>query len=575
MPTTTALLDLEAAAAARFPAWFAGRRATATRAFVRGLARFVRLDEASATVSRHAHLAGLELVEALLVDLEAGYFVDPIERQRIPERGRVVIVANHPLGAIDALALLHCVGQVRRDVRIVANDVLAAIGGLAPLLLPVRNLGGGASRDSVRAIEAALADDEAVIVFPAGVVARAGWRGIRDGRWQRGFARFAAQSGAPVLPVHVRGRNSAFFYCAAAFAGPFGAALLPREALARRGVRVTLRVAPLRPAPDAGTRRDVVAEVRADVESIGRGRDRRDATPPVAHASARVDVARELAALPCLGTLGGSRRVHAGRLAPGSALLAEIGRLREATFRAVGEGSGQARDLDRFDAWYDHIVLWDADACEVLGAYRVAPCARVITERGEDGLNTRSLFDYDATLRQQLPHALELGRSFVQPAYWGSRSLDLLWCGIGAYLRTQPGVRWLFGPVSISGALPPAARDQLVAYYDAYHGARGRQVLARRPYLPHREATPFGALDADAAMRVMRANLAALGAEVPVLYRHYVELCEPGGVQFLAFGVDPAFSGCVDGLVQVDLDRLRPRKRARYVEGAAAAALPA
>ena len=258
--------------------------------------------------------------------------------------------------------------------------------------------------------------------------------------------------------------------------------------------------------------------------------------------------------------IGAERMTHA---VPN--LIAELGRLREATFRAVGEGSGRSRDLDRYDAWYDHIVLWDTDAWEIVGAYRIAPCARVLAEHGEDGLYTASLFRYDATLRAQLPRALELGRSFVQPAYRSHRSLDLLWSGIGAYLRTQPDARWLFGPVSISAALPPAARELLVAYYERFHGAPQRTVAAHRPVTAPAAAVAFGDLDAGAAMRVLRANLAALGAEVPVLYRHYVDLCEPGGARFLAFGVDPRFSGCTDGLVQLDLDRVRPRKRERWL----------
>ena len=148
--------------------------------------------------------------------------------------GRLLIVANHPSGALDALALLDLVGRVRRDVRIVANDLLSALDGLDGLLLPVRILGGrpgaGQPARDRRGAEAG----QCVIVFPAGEVARLGLRGVTDGRWRRGFLRFARASGAPVLPVRIEARNSALFYGASALFKPVGTALLAREMFARR-----------------------------------------------------------------------------------------------------------------------------------------------------------------------------------------------------------------------------------------------------------------------------------------------------------------------------------------------------
>jgi hypothetical protein len=163
---------------------------------------------------------------------------------------------------------------------------------------------------------------------------------------------------------------------------------------------------------------------------------------------------------------------------------------------------------------------------------------------------------------------MELGRSFVAPEYWSSRSLDYLWQGIGVYLRAHPEVRHLFGPVSISAALPAAAREQIVAYYAHYHAGDGA-AHSRNPFLYRSAPEHFGTLDADIALKVLRANLDALGTSIPVLYKQYVDLCEPGGARFLAFGVDPDFSDAIDGLIEVDLACLKPQKRQRYLERAA------
>lgn len=565
--------DIPAPLAERFPRWFAGRRGRLVAPLVRGLARWSGIPEAAKFLADHAHLRGLAFVEAALEYLDVRYTVDQVERERLPAEGGVLLVANHPSGALDALALLHFAGSVRRDVCILANDLLLGLEPLADLLLPLRILGGRPTPDSLAAVEASLARGECVIVFPAGEVSRLGLGGLRDGRWRRGFVHFARAAGVPVLPVRVQARNSALFYGASALYKPAGTALLPRELFARRGCRIGLRIGrPMRLAPEQPTAA-ALASVRQALAAIGSRRESRAGQAPLAHPVDRKALVAELARLPLLGRTPDGKRIHAGPLAADSPLLREIGRLRELTFRQVGEGTGKRLDLDAYDTWYDHIVLWDPEALEIAGAYRVAPGERVFAERGVEGFYTASLFRFPCHWLPRLAQGMELGRSFVAPAYQGTRCLDELWLGIGAYLRTQPGVRYLFGPVSISAELPIAAREQLVAYYERYFGSRDTDVAARRPFRFLAAPPAFGELSHEDAFRVLKANLAALGTRVPTLYKQYTELCEPGGARFLAFGVDPDFSNSVDGLVELDLARLRPKKRQRYLGEAPPAAI--
>ena len=563
------MIELERRLEQSFPAWFQGARERLTRRLLRGFSRLSRLDEIDAFLARHGHQQGLALVEAALDHLGARYTVDQVERERIPATGRLLVVANHPSGGLDALALLHLVGSVRSDVRILANDLLAAIPGLAPLLLPVRILGGKPTPESIAAVEEALQREQCVIVFPAGEVARLGLRGVRDAQWRQGFLRFARATGTPVLPVRIEARNSAMFYGAAALLKSAGTALLPRELFTRRGARISLRIGLPRALDENVEPANALASIRQALYAIG---SRRESTPigpvPVAPAVDRKRLVDALALMPRLGTTPDGKRIHAGRLAGDSPVLREIGRLREITFRAAGEGTGQRLDLDAYDGWYDHIVLWDPEALEIAGAYRVAPGEAVLAERGLEGFYTASLFRYPCRMLERLAQGMELGRSFVTPAYQGTRSLDYLWLGIGAYLRAHPEVRYLFGPVSISAELPIAAREQLVAYYDRYFGCRRDGVAANRPFRFLAAPPAFSELDADTAYRVLKANLGALGTRVPTLYKQYTELCEPGGARFLAFGVDPDFNNAVDGLVELDLARVRPRKRERYLEAA-------
>lgn len=552
----------------RFPHWFRGRRATLAKPLLRAIGRWSKFDAIGGHLEANGHLRDFEFVRSSLDFLQARYLVDAAELRRIPASGRLLIVANHPSGALDALALLDAVGQVRRDVKIIANDLLSALDPLSGLLLPIRIVGGRPNPESLRAVEDALREERCVIIFPAGEVARLGLRGVSDGRWRRGFLRFARSTKTPVLPVRIEARNSALFYGASALFKPVGTALLAREMFARGARRIALRIGHPLQLPDAGRPTEMLRQVRRELHAIGTRHERPAPMGPEALIDA-LDPARVAAGVEAMELLGQTfdgKQIRVGRLAAGSPLLREIGRLRELTFRAVGEGTGHRLDIDLYDSWYEHIVLWDAAASRVAGAYRLARGAVVLPERGPAGFYTASLFDYADDALPRMQQGMELGRSFVAPEYWGSRSIDYLWQGIGAFLARHPDVRYLFGPVSISAALPFEAREQIVSYYTRYFGAREQCAASKRPFA-YRAAPPqFGdELDAQTAFRVLKNNLDALGATLPMLYRQYTELCEPGGARFLAFGVDPAFSDSVDGLIEVDLHRLRAKKRERYL----------
>lgn len=564
------MIQLQRRLAERYPDWFRGRRASIARPLLRTIERWSRLDAIDAFLAANAPLRGRAFLEAALEFLRAGYTADAADRARIPARGRQLIVANHPSGALDALALLHLVSGVRSDVKIVANDLLCAIANLDGLLLPVRILGGRPSAESLHAVERALNDEQCVIVFPAGEVSRLGPRGLRDTRWRRGFLRFASVCKAPVLPVRILARNSALFYGTSALCKPAATALLAREMFARHARRIVLRVGQPMTIPAHGDAETQLLAIRRALYALG---TRHEVAPPGPEPlAAPVDpvlLGAEVAQLTTLGQTCDGKRICVGRLGADSPLLRELGRLRELTFRAVGEGTGRSLDLDVHDSWYEHIVLWDAAAMKIAGAYRIARGAPVLAAHGIKGLYTASLFQYADDAVARLAQGMELGRSFVAPDYWGGRSIDYLWQGIGAYLRLYPKVRYLFGAVSMSGALSADAREQIVAYYDSFYGAQECDAVSKRRPFQYRAALPqFDTLDAGTSFRVLKANLDALGATIPMLFKQYTDLCEPGGARFLAFGVDPGFSDSVDGLIEVDLQRVRPKKRQRYLDAA-------
>jgi putative hemolysin len=568
------MFQLEDVIESKFPA-FGEQPEIIARPMMGFLKKLLREDEVNAFLAQCEGLEGFDFIEKLLDYLNCSYNFVGRELENIPAEGRVVIVANHPLGLLDGVALLKTVGQVRRDVRIVANDVLMAFEPLRSLLLPVVNVGAGNNRSNVGAIREALERDEAVIIFPSGEVSRAGPRGIRDGPWSGGFLKFAEHARAPVLPVHVGGRNSALFYGLSTLFRPLSTLMLLREPHHQRGATLPIRIGRLIPWKEiAGLdlpRAKKIQRFNHEVYSIGKNRVVGFKTEtPVAHPEDRLSLRRELRAAQHLGRTHDGKHIYLFDAKANSAVMRELGRLREIAFRQAGEGTGKKRDLDRFDAYYRHVLLWDDSELQIVGAYRIGEVAKILEERGPEGLYTHGLFSFGEGLRENFAQSLELGRSFVQPRYQGMRALEYLWYGIGAYLATRPDVRYLFGPVSLSASYPDEARQMLVYFYRRYFGLPERLATERTAFVipPEREIALARLLpgeDYDADFRTLKQQLAALGHAVPTLFKQYTELCDVGGTRFLAFNVDAAFANCVDGLVWVDLLRLKPGKRERYL----------
>jgi putative hemolysin len=568
------MFRLEDVIESKFPA-FGAQPQLLTRPMLALLRKLLREDEVNDFLEKCRGLEGFDFIDRILEYFNFSYSVVGREIENIPAEGRVVIVANHPLGLLDGVALLKLVAQVRRDVRIVANDVLMRFEPLRSLLLPVVNMGPGSNRANVEAIRGALDNDEAVIIFPSGEVSRAGLLGIRDGRWQGGFLRFAEHARAPVLPVYMHGRNSALFYGLSTVFRPISTLMLLREPHTQRDATLPIRIG--RPiawkeiAALEMTREQKIRRITREVYAIGTKRVAGiGGDVPVAHPEERLTLRRELRASRRLGETHDGKQIHLFDAQPNSSVMREIGRLREIAFRQAGEGTGRKRDIDAFDAYYRHVLLWDDAELQIVGAYRIGEVAKILEERGPEGIYSHGLFAFDDGLRAHFSQSLELGRSFVQPRYQGMRALEYLWNGIGAYLATRPDIRYLFGPVSLSADYPESARQMVVHFYRRYFGAPERLATPRNPYVipdaaQERLARLMPGADYAADFRILKGELAKVGLAVPTLYKQYADLCDVGGTRFLGFNVDPHFANCVDGLVQVDLLRLKPGKRERYL----------
>ncbi len=538
------------------------------------LRRLLYEQEFQQFAARHPHLKGLDMVEQVLEHLQIRCTIPAHDLEQIPEHGPLVIIANHPTGTLDGLALMYAVSRVRRDVKVVTNRMLTHLEPLSSLFIPVDNMGGRTRKSSLQQMESHLQGGGVLIFFPAGEVSRMTRKGIRDKSWHAGFIKLAGKFRAPLLPAWIDARNSALFYASAMVSETLPFLLLMQQMFRRRDSNLPIKIGQRIPWDSWHTPqlapRELADKCRKHVLRLGKGLSGPFKTEcAIARPEERIALRRELHNAECLGHTADGKIIYLWQRngQEDAPLLRELGRLREIAFRAVGEGSGKRRDTDKYDDDYLHLILWDDADLEIVGAYRFMPTALQVEARGVEGLYSHSLFHYDERMADVLRHGIELGRSFIQPRYWGRRGLDYLWSGIGAYLARYPQYRYLFGPVSISGGLPPAARDLLVAFYRLWFPATWPLASSRRPWpatMPDVFAQ-FTGEDYTEDLTRLKSLLGNLGCGIPPLYKQYSELCEPGGVQFIDFGCDPDFNNCVDGLVLVDLTLLKANRYERYI----------
>jgi putative hemolysin len=490
----------------------------------------------------------------------------------VPRRGALLVVANHPHGVVDGLALATTLRRVRPDVRIVTNHWLSRIPDLADLCFFVDPFGGPAaqarSRAGLRSAHLWLRQGGALILFPAGEVAhtRTDDGSYADSPWHSTAGRLALTTGASVLPAFIAGRNTPLFYAAGRLHPVLRTALLARELLSARGRTVQIRIgAPLGPpgSVEAWSTSEAATEhMRSAVERLARP----SGGTTVERAPANA-IAVEIDALPPEACLieSGEFRVFCTEASRIPTVLREIGRLREVTYRAVGEGTGQPLDLDAFDDRYLHLFSWDRHRRQIVGAYRIGRTDQIVAAHGTSGLYTRTLFRYDERLVSRLSPALELGRSFVRAEYQKNyNALLLLWKGIGQFIVRHPQYRILLGPVSISARYSDHSQELLMAFLEQNHVDQDLAGLVEAVHpspakrgSPLHTAVPRSVDDVNRAV----AHAEADGKGMPVLLRQYLKL----NAKAIGFSVDPHFGDALDALMMVDLTAVDPAILARYL----------
>jgi putative hemolysin len=542
-------------------------------------------------------------LENLLAAMRVELHVKAADRARIPATGPVVVVANHPYGMLDGAMLAALLTRVRPDVKVMTNYLLRDVPELARHCIfvdpfqsdrAVRPGGIDVNRRAVREALAWLQNGGMLAIFPAGEVSQ--WQfpqaQIADPVWSDTAARLMRRTKAAALPIYFCGRNSVSFHLLGMIHPGLRSAFLLQEFLQQEGRTVEVRVGseiPSESVSGIADDREAIEYLRWRTYLLAR-RSRPEKSWSVAvrsKISAKVQeplppaetsavLARELSALAsdrCL-VENADLAVYLAKADETPRVLQELGRLREVTFRGAGEGTGKSRDLDRFDNYYWHVLLWHKTKQELVGAYRAGNTGEILAQRGVSGLYTSTLFRFDERVFAKIGPALELGRSFIRPEYQRQYApLLLLWKGIARLLATQPNTAVLFGAVSISNDYCKASREMIYRFFEA----RMRKdelaglVAPRRPFRPAGlwpwdcRAMCHALHDLDELSQPIT-DVEADGKGLPILLRQYAKI----GGKLVGFNVDRQFSNVLDGLVVVDLRKTDSAMLERYMgrEGA-------
>ena len=535
-------------------------------------------------------------IDALLAAMDVDIRANAEELDRIPKTGPVVVVANHPFGCLEGLVLAKMLLTVRPDAKIMANFLLSRIPELRDLFVFVDPFGGAsATTTNVRPLKdclTVLKSGGILGIFPAGAVSHPrlvnGRLEVADPKWSATVARLVRKTEATVVPVRFAGRNSRLFQALGLVHPILRTLMLPREFANKQGATVEARIGSPVPfarlerlasrnaAPDDCIMRYLRLRTALLRDRPNKPRRLPPLLPPKSNSRQEalipaVDqnlLADEITNLPAGSILhqSGEFAVIEAKAEAIPLALREIGRLREYTFRRVGEGTGKSCDLDSFDPFYRHLFLWNIEKREIAGAYRIGRTDELLAAKGPAGLYTSTLFVLKAAFFRQIDPALEMGRSFVRPEYQKSYApLLLLWKGLAQMVVREPRYRILFGPVSITSEYKHASRRIMAGYFEGNvsHPALARHVKPKSPlrgqtWLARAAKTLVADLD---DLLALIDDIEADRKGIPVLLRQYLKL----GGKLLAFNVDKDFSDCLDGLIVVDLLKADRRQLERYM----------
>jgi putative hemolysin len=525
---------------------------------------------------------GTEFIDAILAGCGVEIEFDERELKNIPKEGGFIAIANHPYGGIEGLVLLRILLTVRPDAKLMANFLLKKIPNLSDFFIavnPFENIEHSSSISGLKNTLELLNQGTPIGIFPAGEVStfKIESQQVTDRLWHPVVGKIIAKAKVPVIPIYFHGNNGLLFNLLSMIHPALRTAKLPSELFNKQGHVIKLRIGkPINVVdyPQYNTATKLLSFLRARTYALGTGleEEKKLFNPRnlfkikklpealVPEISSPV-LEKEIEPLRENYRVWQEKNYEVFIVPPSTIpnVIREIGRLREITFREIGEGTNKSIDLDEYDIYYHHLFIWDTDAKLIVGAYRIGMGDEIFYSQGKDGFYLNELFKIKDQLMPVLKKSIELGRSFIRKEYQQKPlPLFLLWKGIFKFLIDNPRYRYLIGPVSISNSFSKFSKSLIVDYINRNHfdHEMAQWVKPRKKF-----KVDFSKIDTDVLMAGedsfkilddLISEVETRSMKVPVLLRQYIAL----NANIICFNIDPKFADCLDGFLVLDFQKV-------------------
>jgi len=522
-------------------------------------------------------LQGVDFIEAVIEKLNIEIDIPEEDLKRIPETGSFITVSNHPLGGLDGILLLAIILKKRPDYKVLNSFLLDHLPQLQNFLFEL-NQGQDALSDIDRLLND-LAGEKSLGLFPSGEVStyKKG-KLVVDKSWNKEVLKLISSAKVPVIPVYFHGRNTRLFNFLSRLYPPLRTAKLPSEDLFNSKKKIQVRIGkPIKPkVQESFSNTHMLAEfIRKKTYILAKPFEKKSSSGTKQNFTIQPEVKKIVEPVSVEKLLEDIKRIEkkGNRIFEKNEyitflsdakdipfLLREIGRLREITFRAIGEGTGKEIDLDKYDKYYKHLILWDQKNNRVVGAYRMGLGREIYEKYGIKGFYLSELFTFEPELHEMMSKAIEMGRAFIVKEYQQKPfPLFLLWRGIVHTTLRYPDHEYLIGPVSISNRFSNFSKSLIIEFmksyfYDPYTAQYVRPNKAFKVRLNEEDKTFIFNTAGDNLSQFDKIidELEPENLKIPVLLKKYIKQ----NARLIAFNVDPNFNNAIDGLMYIKISDL-------------------